>query len=224
MIGLRILHVDDEPDIRDVVEMALGLDSDFTVRGCSSGTEAIKTAAEWKPDLILLDVMMPVMDGPTTLSHLRDTPKTAGIPVVFMTARAQPRELEHFVSLGAEGVIAKPFDPMTLASSVRSYVRTSDMVIATRREAFLQRARTERAALAQCRASLADSEKAPIALERMRGIAHGLAGAGGIFGFQEISNDAADLEQAILDHTDTADITGRIRPAVDRLISRIGRD
>jgi CheY-like chemotaxis protein len=221
MSPLRILHVDDEPDIRDVVEMSLSLDPVFSVRGCGSGEEAISAAASWTPDLVLLDVMMPNMDGPTTLARLRGTPKTAAIPVVFMTARAQPRELEHFVSLGAEGVIAKPFDPMTLASAVRSYVRTADIVTATRREAFLERARNEAAALAKCRESLADEMKAPIALERIRGIAHGLAGAGGIFGFHEVSKDAAALEQAILDHADRHDTITRIVPALERLVSRI---
>jgi CheY-like chemotaxis protein len=122
MSALRVLHVDDEPDIREVVALSLGLDPALTVRCCGSGRDAITLAAEWSPNLILLDVMMPIMDGPTTLSHLRHSPKTAGIPVVFMTARAQRRELEHFISLGAEGVIAKPFDPMTLASAVRGYV------------------------------------------------------------------------------------------------------
>jgi CheY-like chemotaxis protein len=69
------------------------------------------TAIDWEPDVILMDVMMPVMDGPETLSHLRENARTAKIPVVFMTARAQTREVEHFLSLGAAGVILKPFDP-----------------------------------------------------------------------------------------------------------------
>ena len=116
MSSLRVLHVDDEPDIREVVEMSLGLDPEFAIRSCSSGADALTASAEWPPDLILLDVMMPVMDGPTTLKHLRSSPKTTYTPVVFMTARAQAREIETFVSLGAVGVIPKPFDPMTLAS------------------------------------------------------------------------------------------------------------
>ena len=80
------------------------------------------TAIDWEPDVILMDVMMPVMDGPETLSHLRENARTAKIPVVFMTARAQTREVEHFLSLGAAGVITKPFDPMTLAAAVRAYL------------------------------------------------------------------------------------------------------
>jgi len=119
---MRILHVDDEPDIREVVDMSLGLNPDFEVRACASGAEAIAAAVDWSPSLILLDVMMPGMDGPTTLIQLRKNPQTAEIPVVFMTARAQAREVEQFISLGAQGVISKPFDPMTLASEVQSHL------------------------------------------------------------------------------------------------------
>jgi CheY-like chemotaxis protein len=121
MTALRVLHVDDEPDIREVVEISLGLDPDFVTRSCGSGQEALTVVVDWPPDIILLDVMMPTMDGPATLARLRDNPGTASIPVVFMTARAQSREIDFFRSLGAAGVIPKPFDPMTLAASVRSH-------------------------------------------------------------------------------------------------------
>jgi two-component system OmpR family response regulator len=126
MTTLRVLHVDDEPDIREVVEISLGLDPDFETRSCASGREALAVSADWSPDLILLDVMMPVMDGPATLARLRDNVRTAAIPVVFMTARAQTREIDLFRSLGAIGVIPKPFDPMTLAASVRTYMRQAN--------------------------------------------------------------------------------------------------
>ena len=79
-------------------------------------------AADWQPDVILMDVMMPAMDGAETLTQLRRDARTAGIPVVFMTARVQTREVEHFLSLGAAGVIPKLFDPMTLASTVRAFL------------------------------------------------------------------------------------------------------
>lgn len=126
MTALRVLHVDDEPDIREVVEISLSLDPDLVTQSCDSGQEALTIAADWSPDLILLDVMMPVMDGPATLARLRDNAQTTGIPVLFMTARAQTRELDRFRSLGAIGVIPKPFDPMTLAASVRSYMRPAN--------------------------------------------------------------------------------------------------
>lgn len=123
MSTIRVLHVEDEPDIRDVVEISLSMDPDLVLRQCDSGAEALAIAGRWEPDIILLDVMMPRMDGPETLALLRDNPSTAPIPVVFMTARAQPRELARFRNLGAVGVIAKPFDPMTLASNIRAHVR-----------------------------------------------------------------------------------------------------
>lgn len=123
MSATRILHVDDEPDIRDIVGISLGLNPDFEVRECASGFEALAAAADWSPRLILLDVMMPKMDGPTTLAELRRDPRTASIPVVFMTARAQTREIESFKALGAQGVILKPFDPMTLATEVQGHLQ-----------------------------------------------------------------------------------------------------
>ena len=119
----RILYVDDEPDIREVASMSLELDPDFEIRTAASGAEALTSAANWNPNLILLDVMMPMMDGPTTFTHLRENPETADIPVVFITARTQAQEVEGFKALGARGVIAKPFDPMSLASTVRQYLQ-----------------------------------------------------------------------------------------------------
>lgn len=126
MTSLRILHVEDEPDIREVVEISLSFDPDFVTQSCDSGQEALAIAADWSPDIILLDVMMPVMDGPATLAQLQNNARTAEIPVVFMTARAQTHELDLFRSLGAVGVIPKPFDPMTLAATVRSYMRPAN--------------------------------------------------------------------------------------------------
>ena len=118
----RILYVDDEADIREVAELALSLDPDFEVRSCASGEEALRVAPDWQPDLILLDVMMPFMDGPTTLSGLRQDPATADMPVVFITARTQAEEVQRFKAIGGAGVIPKPFDPMKLAEAVRQYL------------------------------------------------------------------------------------------------------
>lgn len=118
----RLLYVDDEDDIREVAVMSLELDPDFEVRACVSGAEMLSVAPEWRPDLILLDVMMPLMDGPTAFRNLREQPEGRHIPVVFITARTQPREVDELMKLGASGVIAKPFDPMTLANEVREYL------------------------------------------------------------------------------------------------------
>jgi CheY-like chemotaxis protein len=124
MTDLRILYVDDEDDIREVAAMALGLASNVDVRTSASGQQAIEDASEWKPDLILLDVMMPQMDGPNTLEVLRQMEATKDIPVVFVTARTQPYEVERFLELGAAGLIAKPFDPMTLAQEALAFLNT----------------------------------------------------------------------------------------------------
>lgn len=118
----RLLHVEDEPDIREVVQMSLALDPGIVLKSCACGADALVAAAEWEPDIILMDMMMPVMDGAATLNHLRANARTSKIPVVFMTARAQSREVQHFLSLGAAGVIPKPFDPMLLAKAVRNYL------------------------------------------------------------------------------------------------------
>ena len=115
----RILLVDDEADIRQIARLALEALGGFQVRECPSGLAAPEAALEFEPQLILMDVMMPGRDGPETLKVLRATPGLPPIPVVFMTAKVQPQEVSAFRSLGALDVIAKPFDPMTLANTVR---------------------------------------------------------------------------------------------------------
>ncbi|MFO7892186.1 MAG: response regulator [Longimicrobiales bacterium] len=115
----KIMAVEDEADIRMVLEVALRDVADFDLQVCSSGAEALELAPSFQPDLILLDVMMPDMDGPDTLEALRELPETAETPVIFLTAKVQSREVQRFREIGAIGVIAKPFDPMDLAEEVR---------------------------------------------------------------------------------------------------------
>ena len=121
----RVLYVEDEPDIQAVARIALEAVGGLTVRIWSSGEEALAVAEDFAPDMILLDVMMPGMDGPSTLTALRRHPALAPTPVAFMTAKVQPQEVEQFKSLGALDVIAKPFDPMELANQVRALWRDS---------------------------------------------------------------------------------------------------
>jgi CheY-like chemotaxis protein len=115
----KILLVEDEPDIRAVAQLALEVVGDFTVRLCDGGEAALAALAEFAPDLVLLDVMMPGMDGPATLAALRALPQGGDVPVIFMTAKVQPAEIEGYRRLGAIGVVAKPFDPMALADTLR---------------------------------------------------------------------------------------------------------
>ena len=117
---ITLMHVDDEPDIREVAAMALELDPEISLTSMASGEAALEQlSAGARPDVILLDVMMPQMDGPGVLSALRRMEGLGETPVIFMTARAQSGEIDRFKTLGAIGVITKPFDPMTLASQVR---------------------------------------------------------------------------------------------------------
>ena len=118
---LKVLYVDDDDDIRHIVELALGLDPDMQLRTAASAAEAlIELDRDDTPDVILLDVMMPIMDGPTLLGLLRNRPDTADIPVVFMTAKTRPADVEDYHARGAIGVIMKPFDPMRLAADIRA--------------------------------------------------------------------------------------------------------
>ena len=116
----RILFVEDDPDIRTVATMALEAVGGFSVLACDSGAQAVEKAPAFGPDLVLLDVMMPGLDGPATLESLRRLPEIRETPVVFMTARVQTHEVARYREMGAADVIAKPFDPMALSDTVRS--------------------------------------------------------------------------------------------------------
>jgi len=224
MSSVRVLHVDDEPDIREVVEMSLSLDPDLAIKSCASGADALAASNDWPPDLILLDVMMPVMDGPTTLKRLRESPRTATTPVVFMTARAQAREIEQFVSLGAAGVISKPFDPMTLAGSVKSLVCPTKAALAALRESFLERARRDAAALAPYRTALTPDSHSARALEQVKTIAHGLVGAGGVFGFPRISELSTALAHSVDGMLEGTGSPAAVQQGIDDLLAEIERE
>ena len=114
----KVLVVDDEPDIRLVGQMGLELAGQLQVLLAASGEEALGIAAREQPDAILLDVMMPRMDGLATLDRLRASPQTAHIAVIFMTARVHRHEVDGYLARGAKGVIFKPFDPMTLSQEI----------------------------------------------------------------------------------------------------------
>ena len=118
----KILIVDDDEDIRTVIEVVARRVGDWQVLLAASGAEALERAKSEQPDVILLDVMMPGMDGPETLARLRQQPSTARIPVIFLTAKAQKHEVQSYLALGANGVIIKPFEAMTLPDEIRRIV------------------------------------------------------------------------------------------------------
>jgi len=121
----KILYVEDDSDIQEIAKMALEAIGGFTVKICSSGQQALDEAPGFDPDFILLDVMMPGMDGPTTLGELRKLPGFESKPVVFMTAKVMQAEMDRYKELGAVDVIPKPFDPMTLSDRIRSVWKTA---------------------------------------------------------------------------------------------------
>jgi CheY-like chemotaxis protein len=219
MIRLHALLVDDETDTRQTVEASLGLDPFFNVRDCASGAEALTAAVAWRPDLVLLDVMMADMDGPTVLARLRADKRTAPIPVVFLTARAEPGAHQRLLALGAAGVIAKPFDPVRLAAEVRRFVAVEGPP-SPAREGFLRRLKADAHALSACRLHLTQRQP-KTALMRINEIAHSLAGAGGLYGFAGITCASAALSDAAENN-----LAGRAKPieverALNRLLERI---
>ncbi|MGB6745756.1 MAG: response regulator [Terracidiphilus sp.] len=114
----KILIIDDEDDIREVAALSLESVAGWEVVSASSGTLGLIRAAEDQPDAILLDVMMPGMDGPTTFRELRKNPVTAHIPVLLLTAKVQSTDQRRFADLGVEAVLFKPFDPLTLSAQI----------------------------------------------------------------------------------------------------------
>jgi len=114
----RVLLIDDEDDIREVANLSIETVAGWQVFDASSGEQGILTARTEHPDAILLDVMMPGMDGPATFKKLRSDPATRDIPVIFLTAKVQGADCRHFQELGVDGFIAKPFDPLLLADQI----------------------------------------------------------------------------------------------------------
>src|SRR6266436_178102 len=121
----KILCVEDDPDIREILQLALELDDGAMVRTCGNGHEALELTARAQFDVILLDVMMPGLDGPATLGCLQLAPATAATPVIFVTAKATRDELHRLTGLGARGVICKPLDPTTLLARIQELLATA---------------------------------------------------------------------------------------------------
>jgi CheY-like chemotaxis protein len=115
-----LLLIDDDDDIREIAQLSIEVGTDWRVLSAASGAEGIEIARAEKPDAILLDVMMPMMDGPATLEQLRNDDETRDIPVVFLTAKARPAERDRLAGLSVSGVLAKPFDPLLLADQLRA--------------------------------------------------------------------------------------------------------
>ena len=122
----RILYAEDDSDIQQIAIIALEAVGGFTVKTCNDGLEALAAIENFCPQLLLLDVMMPNMDGPKALVKIREIAAFKSSPAIFMTAKVQPEEIKKYLEMGAIGVIAKPFDPMTLADQIRDIWEKSE--------------------------------------------------------------------------------------------------
>ncbi len=200
----RILLVEDDPDIQTVARLSLSGIGGFTVEVCGSGPEAIAVAPRFRPQLILLDVMMPGMDGPTTLKALRELPETASTPVVFLTARAQPHEIEELKRAGSAGVIGKPFEPSSLPETLsdiwRRFHGDADRqkpdFEALRRE-YLAQVPEKLRAIREA-ADEAESVGYPReAVEDLLHKVHRMVGSAALFGLGTVSDAARELEETV---------------------------
>jgi diguanylate cyclase (GGDEF)-like protein len=221
---LNILYVDDESDIRMIVEYALEDEADFNLLLCSSGQEALAKVVEFKPDLILLDVMMPGQDGPSTLQKLRELPQTRATPVLFVTAKVQPHEVAQFKAMGAIDVIAKPFEPTQLAAHIRQHISSGPREtkedkkrkkFETLRELYRQELPSRLEAIANNWQTLQTAHADTDVLKELHRQVHSLTGSGHSFGYSTLSDAARGIEHTLarlLDGSATfdADLTGQI--------------
>jgi two-component system OmpR family response regulator len=219
MASIGALLVDDDPDARDLIAASLSRDPVFAIHSCASGMEALAATAEWSPDLILLDVMMPDMDGPATFARLQERPQISQVPVIFVTGLDRPDKLAELQSTGAAGVISKPFDPISLPTQVQLFV--AEHRVAMRRKAFLTRAHADAEQLVELRQSLAEDEDTTTTLQRIKSIACAIGEEAYIAGFLMLTFDAAALEQAIT-ATNSRDGVAEIEHGIDNLLARIG--
>jgi two-component system, OmpR family, response regulator len=206
-----VLYVDDDPDICEVVQATLCFIAGLNVHTAGSGEQAIDLAYEWRPDLVLMDVMMPGLDGPSTLKRMREHALLAEIPVIFLTAKVLPVEVAHFLQLGAIGVIGKPFDPLKLCDDVFALWKKVDAArglegtlagqsqvreqVGSLTDSFLQRTRRD---VVRLRAIIerARHEDRSV-LEEAQRIAHSIHGAGAMFGFPDVSAAGGAIERLV---------------------------
>jgi diguanylate cyclase (GGDEF)-like protein len=211
-----ILYVEDNPNIRALAKIALEKLGGFSVSTCESGAEAIDAVnSGLTPDLLLLDVMLPGMDGPTILERLRQLPRTAQAPAIFMTAKAQSSEIAYFLSLGALGVITKPFQPTTLSAEISQLWNSDepstpatgniDDKLGHFRAAFAERLPAKLDALTILSGNAASAARAE--LVEMQHLLHGIAGSAGTFGFRELGSRARHVEELVHAHLASGAVT-----------------
>jgi CheY-like chemotaxis protein len=201
----RILLVEDDPDIQGVVSLALIGLGGYTVKACGSASEALDSVHSFRPDLILLDVMMPETDGPTVLRALRQLEVTRDTPVVFTTARAQPQDVAEYNELGCLGVVRKPFDPVALPEMLAEMWgrRRQQRPPSQRREfeelrrAYIGELHEKIEAMQAAADTLATHGWDKAALGSLYHLVHRLAGSAGLYRLAALSRTAGALEEVV---------------------------
>jgi two-component system, OmpR family, response regulator len=224
----RLLLVEDDPDLQVIASFALKRGG-FELEICGDGREALEKTARFAPDLILLDVMLPFMDGPSILAELRKQPGLSGTPVVFMTARAYPEELMEYRRLGALDIIVKPFDPMTLAETlVGIWDRHHRERDANEKSALLNLETSYLSQLAPRVREIGQVVKAVqeaggrLQLDSLFHLSHRLTGSSATLGFHRVSEAARALEGlALACREDTRLMTERERHALAGLMREL---
>jgi CheY-like chemotaxis protein len=206
-----VLYIDDDPDVCEVVQATLSLVAGLDVHVAGSGDLAIDLAFELRPDLILMDVTTPGIDGPATFKRLRVSPLIASIPVIFLTANVLPSEVAHLLNLGAIGVIGKPFDPQKLGDELLALWSTTCAAGASAAapsepsevkpqaeslaDGFLQRSRGDAVRL---RDLLERARRGDLSvLGEVERIAHSIHGAAAMFGFARLSVAGGSIERLV---------------------------
>jgi two-component system OmpR family response regulator len=224
-----VLYVDDDADICSIVQATLNLVPGLHVQTADSGERAIDLAHELRPDLVIMDVMMPGLDGPSTLKLMRESVLLADIPIVFMTAKVLPAEISQFLQMGAIGVIVKPFDPLRLYAELFALwdkggtTRQGSIVYSAQFNAqaqvdsltisFLQRAWTDVINLAKMieRGQTGDQS----VFKEIESVSHSLHGAGAMFGFPKISEVGGTMARIVGDFEVSAEANrSKCGPAV----------
>jgi diguanylate cyclase (GGDEF)-like protein len=204
---MKVLVTDDDDDSRELVRLTLAMHKIHVVEA-GGGTECLKVAQEARPDVILLDVMMPFMDGPSTLAALRANPLTASIPVIFLTASVMPSEVERLKMMGARAVVAKPFDPFALPAAVRELLGTPPSLAPSAappaegrsdgldelRAQFVRRSQARIEMAARLLGLLRETPEDRAHLQDLMRFFHSLAGVGTSFGFPQVSALAKEGE------------------------------
>jgi two-component system OmpR family response regulator len=196
----KVLLVDDDPDVGDLVALALGQADGYTVQVCTASAEALERARSFRPDLILLDVMMPGMDGREILKALRADETTGSIPVVFISAGADWQDAPQYQELGAIGVIPKPFDPALLSATLREICSGQPVTHAyptdfgDLRVAYLSELPEKTEAMTALAAGLVGGGWHKPTVEALMQMAHRLAGSSGLYGCDGLARAAGILE------------------------------